>query len=79
MNYPSVSKVYRLGDGKSISVDQTNSDEDKTCLCFAKLENGVMKVEEIKLIEKQKDIDKYISKNIDEIYKVFGVDKKLIL
>ena len=75
MNYPNISKVYQLGGGRLISVDQTNSNEDKTCLCFAKLVNGTMNIEEIKCIEKQKDIDKYMNEIMAEIYEIFGVSK----
>lgn len=73
MEYPSVSKVYHLGDGVIMGVDQSNSNEDKSCLCMAKFKEGVMTIKGIKYIEKQEDIDKYINKNMAEIHGVFGI------
>lgn len=74
IEYPDASKIYHLGDGKLIGVDQTNRTEDRTCLCFVKYnKDEKMFIKKIKYIEKQKDIDKYINENLAKIYSVFGV------
>jgi hypothetical protein len=75
MDYPSISKVYNLENGVLIGVDQTNNNADKTCLCIAKLNDGVMDIKEIRYIEKQEDMDKYINKNTAKIYGALGISK----
>lgn len=70
MEYKSISKVYDLGEGKLIGIDQTDSNEDKTCLCLAKHKNGKLIIKEIRYIEKQEDMDKYINRNLAKFYGV---------
>ena len=73
VDYPMISRYYKLNDNCILGIDQTNSSGDKTCLCFARLEGGKINFLDFKHIEKQKDIDKYININMKEIYNVFGL------
>jgi len=73
VEYKIISKVYNLGDGILLGVDQSNSSEDKTCLCIGEVKDGIMNIKEIKCIEKQDDMDKYVNRNLAKIYEVFGV------
>jgi hypothetical protein len=73
VEYQSISKGYDLGDGKLIGVDQSNNSEDRTCLCVAKFEDGVMDIKEIKYIEKQENMEKYINRNLAKIHGAFGI------
>lgn len=72
--YSNVSKTYHLGEGKLISVDQSSCDEDKTCLCLAKIKDRKMIIKEIQYIEKQEDMDKYINRNLAKFDRVFESD-----
>lgn len=73
IDYPMISKYYRLNESCILGVDQTNSEGDRTCLCFARLEEDKINFLDFKYIEKQSDIDKYINTNMKEIYGVFGL------
>lgn len=72
-NYPVVSKVHRLNEENFIGVDQTSSNEDRTCLCFGRLEDDGIVIEKIEYTEKQHDMDKYIDEISEKIYGVFGI------
>lgn len=71
--YPEISRYYEFDNNYILGIDQTNCNEDRTCLCFAKLDDDKMIVKDVKYIEKQRDMDKYINKNLKEIYGVFGL------
>lgn len=67
MNNPSIesiSEMYELGDNKFLSINQSNINEDKTALCFSKYEDGKIIISDIKIIDKQADINNYININI---------------
>lgn len=72
-----ISRVYDLGEGRILGVDQSGDERDKTALCFAMHTNGNIVVLDTKIIEQQKDIDEYINMNMKEIYGVFQVNKVL--
>ena len=71
--YPAISRYYKFDNNYILGIDQTNCNKDKTCLCFARLEEDKINFLDFKYIEKQRDIDKYINKNLKEIYGVFGL------
>lgn len=73
MKYQSISKIYNSDKEKIIAVDQSSDNENKTCLCFAKYKDEKITIKEIRYIEKQEDVDKYINKNLAKIYGVFGL------
>lgn len=75
MEYKSISKVCNLEEGMLLGIDQSNDNADMTCLCIGKMKDGVMEIKDIKYIEKQEDIDKYIIKNLAKIYGIFRVSK----
>lgn len=72
--YPMVSKQIQLTNDYILGIDQTNSSNDITCLCFTKLEEDKVNILDFKYIERQKDIDEYINLNMKEIYGVFGLN-----
>lgn len=74
----SVSKIYKLEYGKLLGVDQSGIKGDKTCLCFARYNGEKITVLNTKLIEQQEDIDKFINRNMKEIYGVFCIDEGLL-
>ncbi|HFD2033383.1 TPA: hypothetical protein ACF2DD_001960 [Clostridium perfringens] len=67
----SFSKVYKLGEGKLLGVDQSGIKGDKTALCFAKYNGDKMLILRSKLIPQQEDMDNFINKNMKELNKVF--------
>lgn len=73
MECQSISKVYNLGKEKIIAVDQSSDNKDKTCLCFVECKDAEITIKDIKYIEEQEDIDKYINKNLAKIYGAFGL------
>lgn len=52
IEYSNISKIYNLGKGNIIGVDQTNNTADITCLCFAKLDNGIIAIKRVEYIKK---------------------------
>ena len=60
----SFSKIYNLGEGKLLGVDQSGINGDKTALCIAKVNEGIITIEKIKLIEQREDIEMYINENM---------------
>lgn len=76
--YKSVSRIYKLGEGNLLSVDQSGINGDKTALCFSRYDGKKIIVLKTELIETQNDIDEFINKNMEEIYKVFGIKKELL-
>lgn len=74
----SASKLYELGKGMFLGVDQSGMQGDKTCLCFARCKDKAVFVEKVEIIEQQEDIDKFINSNMKEIYGVFGIKEELI-
>ncbi|MEG2289567.1 MAG: hypothetical protein RSC24_06330 [Clostridium sp.] len=66
-------KICKLGEGRVLKVDQSGINGDKTVLCFARFNEGNIKIIKNQLIEQREGIEELINTNMKELYGVFGM------